>query len=205
MANLLQRKDYVGALKIALSLKQPHKSLGIFKELMRSECADEALNAVVQPLSTEELQGLLEYVASWNKNSRHSHTAHAVLASVLRCRQYEDLGRVPDIKSIVQSLLPYAERHLQRMNRLMQQSRLVDYTWQVMKLPDSRGVLRPSAMTQRKSKAEPAAAAMEVSTNGDAVKTPKSKKRKKRKPEPEAAETPESSKKPRRSRRKQKA
>ena len=55
-------------------------------------------------------------------------------SNLLVCLQGpEELRKVPGIKQLVESILPYSERHYARLERLQKASYLLDYTLRAMK------------------------------------------------------------------------
>lgn len=82
--------------------------------------------------------------------------SYSVLSHVLKSHTLEQLMKFGGLHSILEGLIPYTERHFQRLSRLLQVylciechyiftgnntlfaqlSMFVDYTWQCMKLPD---------------------------------------------------------------------
>ena len=107
----------------------------------------------------EQLQRVVEFVREWNTNSKHCHTAQKVLTAILQCHPPSALvqvggwvewhqgdgkeaaeGRggwswwvqVPGIRQAVEGLLPYTERHLARIQRLVRSTFLLDYTLAAM-------------------------------------------------------------------------
>ena len=96
----------------------------------------EQLDTFVTSLSddVEQLSFLLSTARDWNTNSRTSWVAQRVLRSVLRTYPPAELAAVPHIKSIIEALIPYSERHLARVDRLVRSSFLLDYTLSAIKL-----------------------------------------------------------------------
>ncbi|TDL28077.1 U3 small nucleolar RNA-associated protein [Rickenella mellea] len=108
---------------------------------------DDALRA----LQTHELAKLLKHVRDWNTRATTNSIAQTVLHALLKLRSSNDLALayastqpVPkpvlsdDIPSnssediaglgnIIQALIPYTERHLTRVDRLIQESYVLDY------------------------------------------------------------------------------
>lgn len=106
-----------------------------------------AVDAVLKTLGSLELIRLIEYVRDWNTRASTSPIAQVVLHAILKLRSAQDIlgalnGAVNisesqdtpkskkeavSARSIAQSLLPYTERHLARMDRLLQESYVIDY------------------------------------------------------------------------------
>ncbi|KAH9951002.1 WD40 repeat-like protein [Amylocystis lapponica] len=112
-----------------------------------------AVDEVLRTLAPADLARLLRYVRDWNATARTSGIAQRVLHAVLKLRAAEDistafsddsaLAAVEDstgalvkkgagsgataLKDWVEAMIPYTERHLTRMDRLLQESYVVDY------------------------------------------------------------------------------
>lgn len=115
---------------------------------------DPAVDEVLRTLSGSDLTRLLRYARDWNANARTSEVAQRVLFSVLKLRTAEDVmktftdeaaeialsnGDISNmnssasvkggtaLKELIDSFVPYTQRHLTRMDRLLQESYTVDY------------------------------------------------------------------------------
>ncbi|KAJ1955307.1 U3 small nucleolar RNA-associated protein [Linderina pennispora] len=150
--NFLVAKDYRNAITLALSLDQPHRLLRIFSDLMMSvehrdttddaEGADDsessailgslAVDEVVATLAPDQLNRLLGYVKNWNTNGKFSNVAQAVLYCILSNYTTQAVLELPAAKDLISALLPYSERHYARLDNLLTDSFIVDYTLHAM-------------------------------------------------------------------------
>ncbi|KAF8167340.1 WD40 repeat-like protein [Crassisporium funariophilum] len=112
-----------------------------------------SVDEVIRSLEGSDLAKLLRYVRDWNTNAKTSAIAQRVLLAVVKSRSADDViqafgdeteekvfadgesskpadsastGRTA-LKELVDALIPYSERHLSRMERLVQESYVVDY------------------------------------------------------------------------------
>lgn len=109
-----------------------------------------AVDEVIRTLPGSDLARLLRYVRDWNAKAKTSNVAQGVLFAIVKMRSAEDVmqafgdeageavftnglvgkgagaGATP-LKELVDALIPYTERHLSRMERLVQESYVVDY------------------------------------------------------------------------------
>ncbi|KAE9409103.1 WD40 repeat-like protein [Gymnopus androsaceus JB14] len=114
---------------------------------------DPAVDEVLRTLSGSDLTRLLRYVQNWNANAKTSEVAQRVLFTILKLRSAEDVMKTftdeaaelalanggisqkssvnlnggTALKEMVESFIPYTERHLTRMDKLLQESYTVDY------------------------------------------------------------------------------
>jgi U3 small nucleolar RNA-associated protein 13 len=106
-----------------------------------------AVDEVVRTLAGAELAKLLRYVRDWNARVKTAGVAQEVLFAIMKLRPAEEVlgafgggkntheepnrgqaeGAGTALKDILDGLIPYTERHLARMERLVQESYVVDY------------------------------------------------------------------------------
>ena len=115
-----------------------------------------AVDLVIRTLSGADLARLLRYVRDWNASAKTSTVAQRVLHAVVKLRRAEEIaaafepalgGAAADdegspaakgprgasaLRELVEALVPYTERHLARMERLVQESYVVDYLLEEM-------------------------------------------------------------------------
>eukprot|EP00088_Acartia_fossae_P061177 TRINITY_DN73451_c0_g1_i1.p1 TRINITY_DN73451_c0_g1~~TRINITY_DN73451_c0_g1_i1.p1 ORF type:complete len:114 (+),score=28.65 TRINITY_DN73451_c0_g1_i1:29-343(+) len=80
-----------------------------------------------------EVDQLLGYAVKWNSNSRHSEAAQSVLNVILTNHKPDDLMKLSGCKDWVEGLLPYTEKHFQRLSRLQMKSKFVVFLQANMK------------------------------------------------------------------------
>eukprot|EP01114_Cavostelium_apophysatum_P021718 TRINITY_DN7651_c0_g1_i2.p1 TRINITY_DN7651_c0_g1~~TRINITY_DN7651_c0_g1_i2.p1 ORF type:complete len:878 (-),score=259.44 TRINITY_DN7651_c0_g1_i2:6-2639(-) len=126
LANCIYSKNYKRAIELAFELGQPFKLLTIFEQVVagRSEVIDE----VIRGFTPKQLEKCLEYVSRWNTNAKHSLVSHKVLQGIFKNFSPTTLEQLPRIKELLEGILPYTERHFQRVDRLLQRSFIIDYT-----------------------------------------------------------------------------
>ncbi|XP_006024069.1 transducin beta-like protein 3 [Alligator sinensis] len=137
LSNLLHEKKYLKALGLAISLDRPHTVLTVVKAILKETDGRENLETNILRLRKDQKEAVLKFSVTWNTNSRNCHEAQAVLGILLKHESPECLLQYDGIKSAVESLLPYTERHFQRLGRLLQASMFIDFMWQNMRLSDT--------------------------------------------------------------------
>jgi len=155
--NYVSLSDYRRAIELALAMGQPGRLLTLFKDVRTNSepssitgCA--SVDEVIRTLSGSDLARMLRYVRDWNANAKTSGVAQGVLYAVVKLRPAEDViqafgdeaaliaaDQLGDgssralgddsgaLRDLVNALIPYTERHLQRLERLVQESYVVDY------------------------------------------------------------------------------
>ncbi|XP_076026765.1 transducin beta-like protein 3 [Genypterus blacodes] len=134
LSNLLHEKKYLKALGLAISLDQPHTVLSVIKAIRLGEDDQELLERTVLKLRVDQKESLLRYCAAWNTNARNCLDAQAVLQVLLTHLTPEELLQYQGARAHLEALIPYTERHMQRMGRLLQASMFLNYMWQKMRV-----------------------------------------------------------------------
>jgi U3 small nucleolar RNA-associated protein 13 len=137
-------QDYRRAIEVALSPGHPGRLLQLFKGLKgeSSVTGSADVDQVLQELSSADLLRLLRYVRDWNTRASSSAVAQRVLHAIVKLRPAEDIARAFEdastgdegngLHELVEGLIPYTERHLVRMERLVQESYVIDYVLREM-------------------------------------------------------------------------
>ncbi|NXL42572.1 TBL3 protein, partial [Podilymbus podiceps] len=137
LSNLLHEKRYLRALGLAISLDRPHTVLMVVKAILKETDGRKHLEENIVRLRKDQKEAVLTFLVTWNTNSRNCHEAQAVIETLLKHEAPDSLLQYAGIKSAVESLLPYTERHFQRLSRLLQASMFIDFMWQNMRLADA--------------------------------------------------------------------
>jgi U3 small nucleolar RNA-associated protein 13 len=135
LANYVQRKDWRNAIIAAMSLDQPYRLLNLFNEVISSPSSEGnpsitgllEVDQVIATLSDPQLTVLLSRVRDWSTNVRTSHVAQRILHVILRKYPPDRLMQLPDIKGVAEALIPYTDRYLQQIDKLLEESFVVDY------------------------------------------------------------------------------
>lgn len=151
--NYVALHDYRNAILLALAMEQPGRLLSVFRNLRNGPLAEEpsksltgnaTVDEVLRTLSGGDLAKLLKFVMQWNSNGKTSDVAQGILFAIVKLRTAEDLvdaykpqfgapvATTGGLKEVVDGLIPYTERHLARMDRLVQESYVVDFLLEEM-------------------------------------------------------------------------
>uniref|UniRef100_A0A8C5BLJ1 Transducin beta like 3 n=1 Tax=Gadus morhua TaxID=8049 RepID=A0A8C5BLJ1_GADMO len=141
LSNLLHEKKYLKALGLAISLDQPHTVLTVIRAIRQSEDSRDLLERTLLKLRLDQKESLLRYCAVWNTNARSCLDAQAVLQVLLTHLAPEELLQYQGARGHLEGLIPYTERHMQRIGRLLQSSMFIDYMWQKMRVTGSSSIL----------------------------------------------------------------
>ncbi|XP_069569588.1 transducin beta-like protein 3 [Brachyistius frenatus] len=134
LSNLLHEKKYLKALGLAISLDQPHTVLTVIKAIRQRENSSDLLEKTVLKLRLDQKESLLRYCVVWNTNARNCQDAQAVLQVLLTHLPPEELLQYQGARTHLEGLIPYTERHMQRIGHLLQSSMFLNYMWQKMRV-----------------------------------------------------------------------
>jgi U3 small nucleolar RNA-associated protein 13 len=90
------------------------------------------LAQIIGRLHDGRLSTLLEYIKEWNTRAKHSFIVHEVLRMVLGAVPGDRLMALPAFKAASLAIVPYTQRHLERMDRTLQSTYLLNYTLHAM-------------------------------------------------------------------------
>ncbi|CAL8305723.1 unnamed protein product [Merluccius merluccius] len=143
LSNLLHEKRYLKALGLAISLDQPHTVLTVIKAIRQSQDSRDLLERTLLKLRLDQKESLLRYCAVWNTNARSCLDAHAVLQVLLTHLAPEEILQYQGARGHLEGLIPYTERHMQRIGRLLQSSMFLDYMWRKMRVTGASPSMGP--------------------------------------------------------------
>ena len=158
--NYVSLRDYRNAILLALAMQQPGRLLSLFKSIRggpdveglsrsKSFTGSPAVDEVIRTMSAEDLTTLIKFVRDWNSNAKTSEIAQGILHAIVKLRSADDImdmfkpqatlagaeqltDGTTGLKEIVDGLISYTERHLARMERLIQESYVVDFLLEEM-------------------------------------------------------------------------
>ncbi|XP_049850759.1 transducin beta-like protein 3 [Schistocerca gregaria] len=140
LENLTLSEKYTEAVKLSLHLDRPFQTLQALQSMQADPSEEKVRNSLktlIADLTYEQLQKLLKYVKDWNTNSKYALVSHRILYYIFTTFSPDSLIQLPYMKETLQALIPYTIRHSQRVNRLLQNSYILDYMLQHMSLlPD---------------------------------------------------------------------
>jgi len=150
LSNHLRFKEYEQALELALKLDKPHMALKVLTSLVENALEKQSENGNVVDTNNGPLQVLcrhvkgwsmsriyqmLRYCRDWNTRARNSYigmiTIRAIFSSipVAKLASNGDHGNIPELLA---GIAPYAERHLDRLDKLYGSSYMVDFVLHMM-------------------------------------------------------------------------
>lgn len=147
LENYMHTGAYREAIALALQLNHPGRLLGLFTSVVTSNkpdegsfCGSKAVDEVLATLSDEQIFLLLLRLRDWNTNARTAPVAQRILWTLVRTYPASKFSNLSikgargqkSLKEVLNALKVYTERHFKRMEELVDESYLVEYTLQEM-------------------------------------------------------------------------
>jgi U3 small nucleolar RNA-associated protein 13 len=142
LANHVRRKEYGAALDLALLREKPHQTLKVLNAIIEGdvETGGNGYTAVSQHVtkwSMERVAQVMAYCRDWNTRARNSSVALLVIRAIVSSCPVQKLAATEGISEIVAGIIPYSERHFERIDRLYASSFLLDFVLSSMGSLDS--------------------------------------------------------------------
>lgn len=141
LQNHIHHGNYRDAITLSLQLNHPARLLALLQSVVDRRPPEpgslsgvRAVDDVLASLSDSQLLLLMSRVRDWNTNARTAVVAQRVLAVVVRSYSAERLAGVKGHgwKEVLAALAAYTERHYKRMEGLVDESYVVDFTLREM-------------------------------------------------------------------------
>lgn len=146
LQNYIHAGSYRSAITLALQLNHPARLLSLFTSVVTSPpeagslCGLKAVDETLATLSDEQLFTLLLRLRDWNTNNRTATVAQKILWTVVKSYPATRLSALKvkgakgqkSLKEVLDALKVYSDRHYKRMEELVDDSYLVEYTLQEM-------------------------------------------------------------------------
>jgi U3 small nucleolar RNA-associated protein 13 len=148
LQNYAYAGNYREAIVLALQMDQPARLLSLFKSVTETEMPDQdslsglnSVDNVLASLADEQLYKLLLRLRDWNTNVRTAPVAQKILWVVVKSysasrlaalRPQGKVGAKGSLKDILDAVRVYSERHYKRVEELVDESYLLDFTLREM-------------------------------------------------------------------------
>ncbi|EON65052.1 hypothetical protein W97_04287 [Coniosporium apollinis CBS 100218] len=148
LANYIVAGSWREAITLALQLDQPARLLSLFKGVVEAEEQEEGslsgnrdVDEVLGSLADEQIFRLLLRVRDWNTNARTAGVAQRVLWTLVRKYPASRLAGLKvdgrregrgSLREVLDALRAYTERHYRRVEELVDESYLLEFTLREM-------------------------------------------------------------------------
>lgn len=143
LQNYIHTGSYRSAITLALQLNHPARLLSLFTSVVTgipeegSLCGIKAVDEVLGSLADEQIFTLLLRLRDWNTNARTAPVAQRILWTLVKSYPASRFSNLKvrggqSLKDVLDALKAYTERHYRRMEELVDESYLVEYTLREM-------------------------------------------------------------------------
>lgn len=126
LLNAMRNKEFLTALRLAFKLRMPNKLRIVVREITENEST--ALFEYFSELDDlDDFAQWFDYIAKWTTNSRWADDATATIAAILKVKQIAFFVKnKKKFESKIDAIIPYLERHQDRLDRLDIQTYAID-------------------------------------------------------------------------------
>lgn len=134
LTNYITSKDWSSAFLLALTLDHPMRLYNVIKSSINlnedpnSAIGSFKLEATIGQLASEQLLKFFKKIRDWNVNGKFFEISQKLITVILHKFEIETLIEIPGLVKLVDSIIPYSERHFTRIDDLIEQSYILDYT-----------------------------------------------------------------------------
>jgi U3 small nucleolar RNA-associated protein 13 len=148
LQNYTYSGNYREAITLALQMDQPGRLFALFKSVAETEQPDDgslsgltAVDDVLANLADEQLYKLLLRLRDWNTNVRTAPVAQKILWTLVKSypasrlaslRPKGKVGAKGSLRDVLDAIRAYSERHYKRVEELVDESYLLDFTLREM-------------------------------------------------------------------------
>ncbi|KAB2572264.1 U3 small nucleolar RNA-associated protein 13 [Lasiodiplodia theobromae] len=148
LQNYMHAGNWREAITLAIQLNQPGRLLNLFKGVVEAEEQEKGsltgnaeVDEVLGSLADEQILTLLLRIRDWNTNARTASVAQKILWALMRSYPAARLSSLKviggvqsksSVKEVIDALGAYTDRHYKRMDELVDESYLLDFTLREM-------------------------------------------------------------------------
>jgi U3 small nucleolar RNA-associated protein 13 len=134
LGNHLRHKEYGKALEIAFQVDKPMQALKVLSAVIEQDIQRgvgsglRSLQSHARTWDMERVAQVLKSCRDWNTRARNAHIAMMVVKAIVTTISVHQLTSAKnEIPEILAGIIPYAERHFDRLDRLHSNSYLLDF------------------------------------------------------------------------------
>jgi U3 small nucleolar RNA-associated protein 13 len=135
LQNYIRTADYRSAITLALQLNHPARLLAVFTDTVNQTPPEagslsgiKSVDSVLGSLSDTQILTLLKRIRDWNTNARASTVAQRILNCVVKLYPAKRLVAIRGVGEVLEGIRAYSERHYKRVEELLEESWIVEYT-----------------------------------------------------------------------------
>lgn len=138
LSNYIKNKDWSNAFLLALTLDHSMRLYNVIKSSIETNDDKDSiigsfsLENTISLLDDGQLVKLFKKIRDWNVNFKFFEISQKLLNVVLNNFAVDKLTEVPGLMKIMESIIPYNERHYNRIEEMVEQTYVLDYTVEQM-------------------------------------------------------------------------
>jgi len=141
LANHLRKNEYKLALDMSLSMFKPMQTFKVLVMIIENHRTlgddyQDILIGYVKSWSIYRIVQVLRYCRDWNTMARNCDVAMLMLRAIIVSIPAETLASEDGVKELMDGIMPYAERHYDRIDGLKTDSYIIDYFLKTMEVMD---------------------------------------------------------------------
>lgn len=138
LSNFIKNKDWSNAFLLALTLDHSMRLYNVIKSSIETNDDKDsiigsfALENTISLLDDVQLVKLFKKIRDWNVNFKFFEISQKLLNVILNNFAVDKLTEVPGLMKIMESIIPYNESHYNRIDEMVEQTYVLDYTVEQM-------------------------------------------------------------------------
>lgn len=138
LSNYIKNKDWSNTFLLALTLDHSMRLYNVIKSSIETNDDKDSiigsfsLENTISLLDDGQLVKLFKKIRDWNVNFKFFEISQKLLNVVLNNFAVDKLTEVPGLMKIMESIIPYNERHYNRIEEMVEQTYVLDYTVEQM-------------------------------------------------------------------------
>lgn len=132
LTNHVLKHEYELALDMALTMFKPMQTLNVLVMIIENQRTPKVdhkdiLISYVKSWSVNRIIQVLHYCRDWNTLARNCNVAMLMLRAIVSTVPAQTLAAEDSIKELMEGIIPYTERHYDRIDGLKTDSHIIDY------------------------------------------------------------------------------
>lgn len=133
LTNLINEKNWSNAFLLALNLNHSMKLYTSLKSCIEFNQDPDSivgsfnLEETIHKLTDDQIVMLFKYIRNWNTNFKYFQVSQKLLKFFLSKFEPERFKTFPNFLHIIESIIPYNQRHYERINSLVEKSYILDF------------------------------------------------------------------------------
>lgn len=133
LQNYLSSGDWTNAFLLSIRLDHPMRLYNVLKQSTEygqksSTIFNQEIDDIVGTLNDDQLILLMRRCRDWNTNSFTYSIAQKMIRCILLKHNLPKLSEIPGMVQVIDAIIPYTQRHFSRIENLVEQSYILDYS-----------------------------------------------------------------------------